>query len=113
MTDIPMVPLVALGTLVFTFVNFLKFLRARDFNAAGTQVIAWVSGVGATFLASASQVIGHGVGVGGVALNDLDAYTKVVVGMIATSVLSTVNEIKKAIDNSDSAQTPRLFRKGL
>lgn len=111
MNNLPVVPLVAFGTLVFTFVNALKFAAAKDFNALGTQVVAWVSGVAATFLASASTAFGGGVGVAGHSLNDLDAYSKVIVGLLATSLLSTVNEIKKAIDNTDTSQTPKLFRR--
>lgn len=100
-------PLVVLGTLVFTFINWLKFIRGRQYNSAITQVIVWASGVAAVWLVAASQ-FGIDVHVNSLTLRAMDSATKVVTGLLAASLLSTVNEVKKAIDNTDTAQTPKL-----
>jgi hypothetical protein len=105
---IPFTPLVALGTLVFTFVNFLRFLSARDWNAAITQLIAWAAGVVAVLLVRASD-FAAGIRVGNLPLNKLGFWSALLLGLLATSLLSTVNEVKKAIDNQDTAHVPPLL----
>lgn len=104
----PLVPLIALGTVVFSFVNVLKFASGRQWNAVVTQLIAWVAGIAGIFLAGATQ-FASGIAVGNMTLASLDGASKLFLGLIATSLLSTVNEIKKAIDSSDSAATPPLL----
>lgn len=104
----PLVPLVALGTIVFSFVNFLKFVSGKQWNAALTQVIAWCAGIAGIFLMAETQ-FASGISVGDTRLDVLDGASKLVLGLVATSLLSTVNEIKKAIDNTDSAATPPLL----
>lgn len=104
----PLVPLVALGTVVFSFVNVLKFASARQWNAVVTQLIAWAAGIAGVFLAGATQ-FASGIAVGDVSLSNLNGSSKLFLGLIATSLLSTVNEIKKAIDATDSAATPPLL----
>jgi hypothetical protein len=101
-------PLVVLGTLVFTFVNFLRFLVARDWSAVVTQLIAWASGVVAVFLVRATD-FASGIKVGDKTLNQVGFWSAFLLGLIATSVLSTVNEVKKAIDQTDSARVPKLL----
>jgi hypothetical protein len=104
----PIVPLVALGTIVFSLVNVLKFASGGQWNAVLTQFIAWAAGIIGIFLAGETQ-FASGITVGDVTLENLDAPSKLFLGLVATSLLSTVNEIKKAIDNSDSASTPPLM----
>ena len=96
-------PLVAVGTLVFTFVNFLTYLRSKNWNGVVTQLIAWAAGIGGIFIASVTQFASQ-IKFGSQALSGMDAGTKIFLGLIATSILSTVNEVKKAIDNNDSAK---------
>ena len=104
------VPIVALGTLVFTLVNFLKFLSARDWKAVASQLIAWGAGVGGIFLMGATQ-FASGVSVGDTSLDKLSGWSKLLVGLMATSILSTVNELKKAIDSRDTAKMPSWFER--
>jgi len=103
-------PIVALGTLVFTLVNFLKFLSVRDWKAVTSQVIAWAAGVAGIFIMGATQ-FASGIHIGDVSLANLDGWSKLLVGLIATSLLSTVNEVKKAIDNRDTARMPSWFER--
>jgi hypothetical protein len=104
----PLVPLVALGTVVFSFVNLLKFASGRQWNAVITQLIAWAAGIAGIFLAGETQ-FASGINVGDMTLDTLDGSSKLFLGLVATSLLSTVNELKKAIDSSDSAATPPLL----
>jgi hypothetical protein len=103
---------IALGAIVFSFVNFLKYLRGRDWNAAGTQLIVWISGITACLLASQAE-IAAGLEVPGTTftLGALDFGSLVLVGLQASSLFTFGNEVKKAIDNTDNAKTPKLLRR--
>jgi hypothetical protein len=103
--------LAALGTLVFTFVNFLTYVKARNLNGVVTQLIAWVAGVVAILIAAHTQ-FAPDITFGNHPLSKLDWQSQVFLGLIATSILSTVNEVKKAIDGSDSAKKVPLISKG-
>lgn len=110
-------PLVALGTLVFTFVNFLKACSAviqtrpmtRElWSPVVTQIIAWLAGIGGVLIAAHTQ-FASAIKFGDQQLSDMNTWTLVFIGLIATSLLGTVNELKKAIDSSDSARKPNLL----
>ena len=100
-------PLVAVGTLVFTFVNFLTYLTSRKWNSVLTQLIAWAAGIAGIFIASATQ-FAPAITFGSQSLSGMDPGTKIFLGLIATSILSTFNELKKAIDNNDTAKKTPL-----
>ena len=101
-------PLVALGTLVFTLVNFLRYLVARNWSAVLTQTIAWAAGVVGVFLVKATD-FAPGIKVGDLTLDKVGFWSALLLGLLATSLLSTVNEVKKAIDNQDNAKVPALL----
>lgn len=109
MQSIPFVPLAALGSAVFVFVNFLKYLTNRDWNAALTQATAWAAGIGAVCLFS-NAALANGITVGTTTLARLDFWSQVCLGLSASSALSTFNEFKKAVDTSDTASTPPLLK---
>lgn len=99
-----------IGALVYSVINFLKYVRARDVNAAGTQLCVWVAGVGVVFLASTAAVTNQFV-FNGTALVHMDTGSKIIIGLMASSLFATVpHDLKKAFDNSDSAATPPLIR---
>jgi hypothetical protein len=103
------VPLLAMGALVGKFIDFLKYLRARDWNGASTILIAWAAGLGATFLvASTSFAAGVDIGAGKM-LADLTAPDKAFFGMMASSIFGFAYDVKKSLDNTDSAKTPTLL----
>ena len=109
-----------LGTLVFTFVNFLKYGRewlgsgsdqaskTDGLNGVLTQVIAWIAGIAGVLIAAQTQFAPQ-IKFGSQTLSTMDWETKIFLGLIATSLLSTINEVKKAIDNKDSATTPTIL----
>jgi hypothetical protein len=100
--------IIALGTLVYTFVIFLKNLTAQQWSSAITQAIAWCAGIGGVFIMAATQFAG-GISIGDMTLDRLDFWSKVLVGLLATSLLSTLHEFKKAIDRTDTAVVPEWF----
>jgi len=101
--------LAAVGTLVFTFVNFLTYVRSKNVNGIVTQLIAWIAGIAAILIAAHTQ-FAPDVKFGSQQLSKLDWQSQVFLGLIATSILSTVNEVKKAIDNNDSAAKSPLIK---
>ena len=100
------VPLIALSTLVIKFMGFLKALTNRDWNTAVTQLVAWGAGVGAIFIFGATQ---FDFPVGDVALSQLGAMDKLVVGLTIASVGGFLYDTKKAIDDKDTAKEPHLL----
>lgn len=104
----PVAPLAAIGTIVFCLMNFMKALTSKNFSAAITQVIAWLSGVIAVTLAAHTDYA-SGVTFGDLSLEKLNGPSHVFLGLIASSILGTVHELKRAIDNRDSAVQPPLI----
>ncbi len=101
-------PLAFLGALVYKFVDFLKFVKAKDWNAAGTQLVAWAAGIVAITLFANSD-FAAGIDLGGRSLDSLNFVSQVIVGLSATSLFSSFYDVKRAIDNTDSARTPALI----
>jgi hypothetical protein len=104
----PFSALVGVGTLVFTFVNFLTYLRSANWNGVITQLIAWAAGIGGVMIAVHTQ-FAPAVKVGSLTFDKINTPTQLFLGLIATSIFSTVNEIKKAVDNKDSAAKAQLL----
>lgn len=104
----PFSPILVLGSLVFTFINFLKSCTNKNWSAATTQGIAWLSGIIAVFLAAQTDWAG-GIVFGDRSLAAMNNASLVLVGLMASSLLGVVNEVKKALDNTDSARQPELF----
>jgi hypothetical protein len=101
---------VGLVALVIVVVDFLRNLtsgKAR-LNAIVTQLCAWVGGLVAVFLYGESQ-LGDTIKVGEQTLDHTDTATKVIIGLMIASIASTVVNVKKALDSSDSAVVPPLL----
>jgi hypothetical protein len=82
----------------------------KDTNAVVTQVLVWVIGVAAIFVAGQADITADLAvpGLTGV-LGDLDFASVVLAGWILGSTGSFAFDIRKAIDNSDSAAEPSLL----
>jgi len=113
----------ALGTVVFTSIlllrNGMAWLRLRLRKVEGvdplpygsavvTQVLAWGGGIFAVYLVEFAG-LGRAFSLGTQSLVEMGGWAKVLIGLMSASTLSTVNEIKKALDNTDSAVTPPLL----
>ncbi len=102
------VPLALLGALVYKFVDFLKFVKVFDWNAAGTQLIAWAAGIGAITLFANSNFSAEII-FGGQSIGSLNFVSQAIIGLSATSLFSAFYDVKRALDNTDSARTPSLI----
>lgn len=102
-------PTLALAALVISIINFLKYVRSLDWNGVLTQLIVWVAGVVALVLAAATQ-FASGISVGDTTLDKLNGPGLIFVGLSLASIGSFATEIKKALDQSDSAAKPPLIK---
>lgn len=103
------IPLAVLGALVYKFTDFLKYLKAGDWNAVGTQLVVWVAGVAAVALFAHSAFAGNIPVFGDLTLATTAFAEQIIIGLSASSLFSAAYDAKKAIDGSDSAKTPSLF----
>lgn len=101
--------LTILGTLGWKLVDFSKFLTNKQWNAAVTQLYAWLVGIVLVVLTSAADVF-EGFALPGmtVPVGDMDFGSLLVVGMSMSSLMGVGFDFKKAIDGSDSAVVPPL-----
>lgn len=103
--------IVMLGSIVFAMINFLKFVSGKDWNSAKTQLTVWVGGIVVVALAAQADVAaGLEIPGSSFTLGLLDFPSRILVGLAASSLFSFGNEVKKAIDNTDNAKTPQLFK---
>lgn len=103
------VPIIVIGALLKKAVDFLKYLRAKDWNGVATQLVVWIVGVGLVWLLSASD-FANGVQIGGLDLGNLNAASIVLVGLSLSSTASFLGQdLIKALDNTQSASTPNLL----
>ena len=73
-----------------------------------TQLCAWAGSTAAVFLYGASQY-GVRVQVDGLAVSDMNGWTKLLTGITVGSLASLVADWTKARDDSDSAAVPPLL----
>lgn len=103
------VPLVALGALIWKVMDFLKAAKNKDWNVVLTQAIAWIAGIVCVVAFAASSNFGGDITVmGDLTLSSLSVIEQVIIGMVLSSSVSVGFDLKKALDNSDSAKTPPL-----
>jgi hypothetical protein len=108
MTDLEFVPILALGLVVYTLTNLVKYARARDWNGVLTLLAGWAIGVLAVWLVGATDW-GATITVGGTKTLDLLGWAeKILVGLVVVSAASTVADLRKSFDNSDTATKPHL-----
>lgn len=102
------VPAVAMIALIVKLVDFARYLRAGDLNGVVTQLAAWTAGAVGMLLMS-KTVWATAVPVNGTPLNQLGVWSIVFAGVTLASSASAFNDIKSAIDNTDSAAVPTLL----
>ena len=100
----------ALG-FVKAVVDLVKYIRARDTNGYLTQITVWLAGIATTVLLSLSD-FGESIDVGGVPLDVASGATLVLAGLGLGSAAMLANEVKTALDRSDTAVKPPLVPEG-
>lgn len=103
----PFVPLVAALALAWKLVDFVKQLRVRDWNAVVTQAAVWVAGIVVVFLL-ANTDFASGIKIGDMVLSDLNAASLILVGLSVGASASVGYDLKRSLDNTDSAAQPAL-----
>jgi len=104
------VALTAIAFLANKIIELLKYLRAKDWNAAFTLATIEVSGVIVMLIAAAAKVTETLVLPGtSEPIGTLDTASVVLLGLVMTSLSSTIYDFKKAIDGGDSAKQPPLL----
>ena len=93
--------------LVKSVVDLVKYVRAKDTNGYVTQAAVWLAGIGTTFLVAASD-FGNSIDVTGIPLGTASGATVVLAGLGLGSAAMLANEVKSAIDSSDTAVKPPL-----
>jgi hypothetical protein len=103
---------VLFASLLWQVIDFLRevanFQSQR--SAVITQVTAWVGGIVLVALAAHAKVAADLVLPGtGIALGSLDLGSTILVGLMVSSLGSSLVDVKQAIDRSDSAAKPPLM----
>ena len=99
-----------LGATVYMLVNFVKYLKAGDWNGVLTLLLAMLVGVFVVWLGGQADVTSHLKPVTDAGeLGTYDAGSVVLVGIALASTFSVVKDFIAARDNTDSAQKPKLI----
>jgi len=99
--------LIALGTIVYTLVNLIRYVFATDWPSIFSQVIAWASGIGATILV-AHTPLAAAFTFGKEDLSQIGWFSQLLVGLAASSSISIVYQFKKAVDTQGNAAVPTM-----
>lgn len=90
-------------------IELIKYLRARDVNAAVTLLMIHITGVVVMLFAAAAKVSETLVIPGTSApIGQLDTASVIFMGLTFASLTSKLYDFQKAIDQSDSAAQPSL-----
>jgi hypothetical protein len=106
-----------LGAFIIKGTDFVKYLlaafksgtRAEGLNGLLTLILTSLAGVAAVFVFKDTQWA-QDITIGKVNLADLSAGSSIVFGLVASSFGSVLYDFKKAVDNTDTAKTPRVLK---
>lgn len=105
---------IALASIAFLagkIIEALKYARAKDLNALFALISVMIAGVIVMLVAASAEVTETLVIPGTlVAIGSLDTLSVIFLGLVITSLTSTVYDFKKAFDNTDSAKQPPLLK---
>ena len=98
------------GAFILKLVDLVKYFIEGirgDWNGFFTLTLTWVVGFVAVMLFIKTQW-GDEIKVGDQTLDQLNTEAKIVFALAAPSIASLLYDAKKAVDNTDSASTPKL-----
>jgi len=101
------VPVLAMLTLVIAIINLVKYFRAGDTNGIVTTLAVWIAGVTVVLLVGQTD-FAAGIQIADKPLGDYNNWSLVFVGLTIASMAQFANELKTAIDNTDTAVKPTL-----
>lgn len=97
-----------LAALAVKITTAAKYLTARQIREFVTQLIPWAAGVAIVWLGGQADATADLVMWGAQRLGDLDWASELLAGVALGSGGSLVYDVKKALDNSDTAAEPPL-----
>jgi len=101
------------GAFILKAVDLVKYLveglREHDWNGFLTLALTWAVGFVAVMLFIKTEW-GDEIKLGEQSLDQLNLQAKIVLALAAPSVAAVFYDAKKAVDNTDSASTPRLTK---
>lgn len=100
--------LVALGSIVYTLVNFIRYARVTDWSSVISQILAWTAGVIATFVVAHTD-LAAAFTFGGKNLGQIGWFSQFLVGLAAASSIGIVYQFTKAVDHTQSAKVPAMW----
>lgn len=101
-------PLVVAAAMVYSLVSTAKQMMSGAVRDAATFVVSFGISVGVAFLLRASD-FAVGVDIGTTTLASLNGASTILFGFALASLSKVGYEMKKAVDNSDSAKEPKMF----
>ncbi len=105
------VPQLAMIALVWKVVDFLRFLFAGKEGRSGvvTQATVWVAGVVGVLLFAQTDWASS-IQFAGIPLDSMNFWSQFAAGLGLGSLTSVGVDVKKAIDNRDSAAVPPMIK---
>jgi hypothetical protein len=97
----PFIPAIAFTALVAKFIDWLKMITQKEWNAVITQVIVWVSGIGALFLVGQTQWA-KAVDIGATSIAHMGGWDKVFVGLAMGSAASWVTDAFASLNKTNT-----------
>ena len=97
-----------LGAFILKVIDLLKYVIKWDLNGIVTLGLTWIVGFVAVQVFIETQW-GDEVKIGDETLDQLNTVSKIVFGLVAPAVAALLYDAKKAVDNDDSAKSPRLM----
>jgi len=95
------------GAVVLKLVDFIKYARNGDWNGVLTLLTGWLAGLVAVFVFVQTEWADE-ITIGSETLDQLTVWSKVVFAFAASSVAAVLYDFKKAVDNTDTASTPKM-----
>ena len=95
------------GAVILKLVDFIKYARNADWNGVLTLLTGWLAGLVAVFVFLQTEWADE-ITIGSETLDQLTVWSKVVFAFAASSVAAVLYDFKKAVDNTDTASTPKI-----
>lgn len=99
----------ALVAVIWKAIDFLKALRNAEWNTVVTQAIVWVGAIAILFLFRETSYAAT-ISIGGSNLGAQTGWDVAAVGLAFGSAASATFDIKKSIDNTDSATVSKFVK---
>lgn len=99
-----------LASLIWQVIDTFREIAGRRWSAVVTQCSAWAGGIVVVWIAAHAAATETLVMPGtDLALGKLDGWSIVLVGLLASSLASSLVDVKASIDNTDTAAKPPLL----